>query len=100
MLRPISKTRISSCPKLKDLSSSQLESQVIFSLDVVSLYTNVNTQEAFDISAELLRNTNRRSVWGIPMDSILEILAFILRANTFHITDAAFYNQVRGLAIG
>ena len=85
--------------QLKAVSPSQLQNKMVFSLDVVSLYTNVQAQEALDISSELLRNKYRDSIWGIPVDSIIEILFFVLRSTSFHF-DGVFFNQIRGLAMG
>ncbi len=85
--------------RMKALSPSQLKNKLILSLDVVSLYTNVHAQEALDISSEILKAKYRTSVWGISVDSILNILSFILRANSFHF-EGTCYNQKRGLAMG
>ena len=85
--------------KLKAIPAEQLAGKTPISLDVVSLYTNVNVQEAMEVINRLLRNKFQEAIWGIPIDSIMEILSYLLRNNSFHF-DGAFFNQVRGLAMG
>ena len=85
--------------RLGALSPNQLTGKMPISLDVVSLYTNIDTQEAMTIISQLLRRKFHHSVWGISIDVILDILSFILRNNSFHYENR-FFRQIRGLAMG
>lgn len=85
--------------RLKAIPAEQLRGKIPISLDVVSLYTNVNTQEAISVTDTLLRTKYGQQVWGIPVDLIIDILTFILRNNCFHF-NGMFFKQTRGLAMG
>ena len=85
--------------QLKSIPPEHLNGKTVISLDVVSLYTNVNSQEAITIMNDLLKNKYKQSVWGIPIELIMDILTYILQHNSFHF-DGLFFNQIRGLAMG
>ena len=85
--------------RLKSIPSEHLNGKTMISLDVVSLYTNVDIQEALIIMKNLFLFKYGQSIWGIPMVKIMDILTYILTHNSFHF-NGSFFNQVRGLGMG
>ena len=64
---------------LQNIPADQLKDKSIISLDLVSCYTNVDCQETISVINQLLRNKYRTKIWGITIDSLLDILTFILQ---------------------
>ncbi|EYB93810.1 hypothetical protein Y032_0178g645 [Ancylostoma ceylanicum] len=70
------------------------------SFDAVSLYTNVNNDEAVHAILELLsRHQNEVHTFGLKDDDLRELLVATLACNIFQF-DGEFYAQKRGLAMG
>ena len=80
---------------------SQVSSDcIIASFDVVSLYTNIPNDRAVDIIMELLQeHAASTNLHGFTRVNIYYLLHAILSANLFTFA-GAFYQQVRGLAMG
>ena len=85
--------------KIKSLPKYQMLNKMIISLDVVSLYTNVDIQETVSIVTDILASKFKDHIWKISIDSIIDILTYILKNNSFHYENK-FYRQSRGLAMG
>ncbi|EYC24834.1 hypothetical protein Y032_0013g2128 [Ancylostoma ceylanicum] len=70
------------------------------SFDAVSLYTNINNDEAIDAVLDLLRrHHNEIHTFGLGEDDLRELLVTTLSCNIFQF-DGEFYRQKRGLAMG
>ncbi len=85
--------------KLSSVPAEKMKGKTAISLDVVSLYTNVNAQDSIRITIELLKRKYGDSVWGISIEAFEDILTFILCNNCFHF-NGSFFKQIRGLAMG
>jgi len=84
--------------QLKNKPVDELSSSSPFSLDVVSMYTNVNIDEAVGIAIEYLAQ-HKIPLYGLHIENIQELLNFILKNNFFEF-QGQFYLQHRGLAMG
>ena len=84
--------------KIHAIDTEELKGQVPVSFDVVSLYTNVNTNEAIDTALEYCRRS-RVYLYGLRLEDIWELLHLLLDNNVFEY-EGLFYQQIRGLAMG
>jgi len=84
--------------QLKNRPKDVLSSASPFSLDVVSMYTNVDIDEAVGIATEYLAE-HKIYLYGLHRDNIHELLIFILK-NNFFAFQGQYYLQHRGLAMG
>ncbi|EYB86176.1 hypothetical protein Y032_0283g1298 [Ancylostoma ceylanicum] len=70
------------------------------SFDAVSLYTNINNDEAIEAVLDLLqRHQDEIHTFGLRKDDLRELLVATLACNIFQF-DGEFYVQKRGLAMG
>ncbi|RCN46032.1 hypothetical protein ANCCAN_07979 [Ancylostoma caninum] len=83
------------------LNRSDLPENVCYaSFDAVSLYTNIDNDEAIDAVLDLLqRHHNEVHTFGLTGDDLRELLVATLSCNIFQF-DGNFYRQKRGLAMG
>ena len=84
--------------KIHAIDTEELKGLVPVSFDVVSLYTNVNTNEAIDTALEHCRRS-RIYLYGLRLEDIWELLHLLLDNNVFEY-EGLFYQQIRGLAMG
>ena len=84
--------------KIHAIDTEELKGPVPVSFDVVSLYTNVNTNEAIDTALEYCRRS-RIYLYGLRLEDIWELLHLLLDNNVFEY-EGLFYQQIRGLAMG
>ena len=83
---------------LQRFDNKQLKGQIPISLDVVSLYTNIDTNEAIDTA---LHYTNKYEIhtFGLQTQDLYTLLHLILDNNVF-LYENNYYRQTRGLAMG
>ena len=84
--------------KIHAIDTEDLKGLVPVKFDVVSLYTNVNTNEAIDTALEYCRRS-RIYLYGLCLEDIWELL-HLLPANNVFEYEGLFYQQIRGLAMG
>ena len=84
--------------KIHAIDTEELKGQVPVSFDVVSLYTNVNTNEAIDTALEYCRRS-QIYLYSLRLEDIWELLHLLLDNNVFEY-EGRFYQQIRGLAMG
>ena len=68
------------------------------SFDVVSLYTNIDMEEAINTSLEYARGY-KLCPHGLNMEDLWELLHLILDNNVFRY-QKTYFKQIRGLAMG
>ena len=76
-----------------------LRDQIPVSFDVISLYTNINTEEAIDTTLQYV-NRHRLYLHGLESCDLWELMHLILDNNIFQYRNLGFYQQIRGLAMG
>jgi len=87
------------CKRLSSLtSSSKVEYNYPFSLDVVSLYTSIPPKEAIEVARRCMQNRSYLC-YGMDHDDVCKLLDAVL-ANNYFIFDDITYRQVHGLAMG
>ena len=69
------------------------------SFDVVSLYTNVDTEEAITTTLEYIMKY-KLNCFGLKTGDIWVLLHTLLDNNVFAYEDVGYFKQVRGLAMG
>ena len=69
------------------------------SFDVVSLYTNININEAVETTLEYTRKYDLY-LFGLETSDLFELLHLLLDNSIFAYNDVGFYKQIRGLAMG
>ena len=68
------------------------------SFDVVSLYTNVGTEEAIETTLQYVNKYNMY-LYGLSASDLWELLHLLLDNNVF-MFDKSIFKQIRGLAMG
>ena len=84
--------------RFDSIESSHLEGMVPVSFDVVSLYTNIDMEEAINTSLEYARGY-KLCLHGLKMEDLWELLHLILDNNVFRY-QKTYFKQIRGLAMG
>jgi len=84
--------------ELKEMGPNTLSSSSPYSFDVVSMYTNVDTNEAVEVAIDCL-TTQKIPLYGLHRENIKELLTFVLNNNFFTFQNR-FFLQHRGLAMG
>ena len=105
ILRPIIKTVDAHLKNTQDLldrfkkvPKDQLKGLMPVSYDVVSLYTNIDADEAIETTLVYARNM-KLYTYGLQMSELWELLHTLLDNNVFSY-NGNYYQQVRGLAMG
>ena len=80
------------------IEESKLSGTIPISFDVVSLYTNINVEEAIETSLEYALK-HKLNLYGLRTDELFELLHLILDNNIFEYANTPF-KQIRGLAMG
>ena len=77
---------------------TQLKGKIPISFDVVSLYTNINNDEAIETA---LQYTNKYHLYtyGLEASDLFELLHLLLDNNIFTYRNTT-YRQIRGLVMG
>ena len=83
---------------LQQLTQAEMANTTPFSLDIVSMYTNIPVDEGIAIITSYLRE-NKCNLYGLQIDNIHELLFFILHHNIFTFANQ-YYHQYSGLAMG
>ena len=81
-----------------NIDKQQLKGQIPISFDVVSLYTNIDNDEAIDTALQYT-NKYELNTYGLKTDDLF-ILLHLLLDNIFSYEDIGIYRQIRGLAMG
>ena len=85
--------------KIKDLkipSTTNTKSIYLVSMDVASLYPNIDHTEGIDACKDHL---NKRKNKYIPTDIIIKLIKIILTSNTMNFL-GRFYHQIKGVTMG
>ena len=84
---------------LESIDQQRLAGKIPVSFDVISLYTNVDTEEAI---ATALEYTLKYKLFthGLQNSDLWELLHLVLDNNIFAYENTGFYKQIRGLAMG
>ena len=85
--------RFMECPR------SKLEGMIPISFDVISLYTNIDIEEAISTALQYVRKHNTY-LYGLTTGDLNELLHLILENNVFEYTGHGVFKQTRGLAMG
>ena len=85
--------RFHNCP------SSTLEGLIPVSFDVVSLYTNIDIEEAISTALQYSRKYNIH-LYGLSCQDLNELLHLLLENNIFEYPGHGVFQQIRGFAIG
>ena len=106
LLKPLLKkvdAHISSTAKLierfKECPQSKLKEMIPISFDVISLYTNIDVEEAISTALQYTRKHDIH-LYGLTTGDLNELLHLILENNIFEYTGHGFFKQIRGLAMG
>ena len=67
---------------LASIKKEDLKGMIPVSFDVVSLYTNIMTEEAIDTTLEYIKSSNLY-LYGLEMQDICELLHLLLDNNVF-----------------
>ena len=78
---------------------STLKGMIPVSFDVVSLYTNVDVEEAIITTLEYITKYEPY-LYGLTVEDINELLHLLLENNVFEYPENGFFKQIRGLAMG
>ena len=73
--------------------------KVIFAFDVVSLYTNINTEEAINTALHYAVK-HKLELHGLEPPHISQLLHLLLNNNVFEYPRSGFFHQIGGLAMG
>ena len=84
--------------RLTAIDKEHLRGQIPISFDVISLYTNINTEEATTTTLEYVRKHNI-NLHGLQTHDLFELLDLVLNNNVFQF-QTNYYKQIRGLAMG
>ena len=82
-----------------NIDKQQLKGQIPISFDVVSLYTNIDNDEAIDTALQYT-NKYELNTYGLKTDDLFILLHLLLDNNIFSYEDIGIYRQIRGLAMG
>ena len=84
--------------RFTDTDKTQLKGKIPISFNVVSLYTNINNDEAIETA---LQYTNKYHLYtyGLEARDLFELLHLLLDNNIFTYRNTT-YRQIRGLAMG
>ena len=84
--------------RFTDTDKTQLKGKIPISFDVVSLYTNINNDEAIETA---LQYTNKYHLYTYELEArnLYELLHLLLDNNIFTYRNTT-YRQIRGLAMG
>ena len=77
-------------------NTSKINDSFLVTMDVSSLYPNIDHGEGIAACREALE---RRTSKSVPSDVIADLIAFILKSNTLSF-DGKFYHQIKGTAMG
>ena len=77
-------------------NTSKINDSFLVTMDVSSLYPNIDHGEGIAAGREALE---RRTSKSVPSDVIADLIAFILKSNTLSF-DGKFYHQIKGTAMG
>ena len=85
--------------RFHNTDKKQLKGKIPISFDVVSLYTNIDTDEAIDTA---LQYTNKYGLhtYGLLTQDLFILLHLLLDNNIFTYDTSGLYKQIRGLAMG
>ena len=84
--------------RFRTTPEDELRSKLPVSFDVISLYTNINAEEAIETTLEYIRSS-KLYLYGLHTEDIYELLHLLLDNNVFAY-EGHFYKQTRGLAMG
>ena len=84
--------------RFNDIDRNALKGMIPISFDVVSLYTNIDTDEAIDTALNYATKHNLH-LHGLETYDLLDLLHLLLDNNVFTY-DNCYYKQIRGLAMG
>ena len=84
---------------MEKIDAVQLTGMIPVSFDVVSLYTNVDTEEAITTTLEYIMKY-KLNCFGLKTGDIWVLLHTLLDNNVFAYEDVGYFKQVRGLAMG
>ena len=86
---------------MEKVDSDQLAGMIPVSFDFVSLYTNVDTEEAKAITTALEYIIKyKMNCFGLNTGDIWVLLYTLLDNNVFAYEDVGYFQQIRGLAMG
>ena len=85
--------------RFTDTTKDRLKNKIPISFDVISLYTNINTNEAIDTA---LQYTNKYKLYtyGLETHDLYLLLHLLLDNNIFEYKNLGYFRQIRGLAMG
>lgn len=84
--------------RFNDIDKDQLKGKIPVSFDVVSLYTNIDVNEAIDTTLRYAQ-LHKLNLYGLELTDLLDLLHLLLDNNVFTY-NACTYKQIRGLAMG
>ena len=100
-LKPIAQNQPSYIQDTKDFINKTRElkivdSDLLVTMDVISLYTNIDQEEGKNTCEDFL---NLRSYISIPTNFIVKLISIILHSNTMFF-NGKFFHQIKGTAMG
>ena len=85
---------------VEEIKEMKLEKdECITSYDVVALFTSIPIPSALEVMKKLEEDTELQKRTILPVDNILELLAFCLN-NTYFVFQGTYYEQKKGAAMG
>ena len=85
--------------RFEAIAPEDLINKIPVSFDVVSLYTNIDTEEAIDTTLQYTIK-HQLDLCGLETSDIHDLLHLLLDNNVFQYENHGYYQQVRGLAMG
>ncbi len=85
--------------RFNNTDRQQLQGKIPVSFDVISLYTNIDTNEAIDTALQYAIKYNI-NLYGLLTYDLFELLHLLLDNNIFAYENTHYYKQTRGLAMG
>ena len=85
--------------RFQECRQSTLKGMIPISLDVVSLYTNININEAISTTLQCIQ-TSDITLYGLTTGDINDLLHLLLENNVFEYPGHGYFKQIRGLAMG
>ena len=93
------KSTVDLISRFNAIDKDALRGKIPVSFDVVSLYTNINTEEAINTTLEYMVKYEIHK-YGLLTEDVWELLHLLLDNNVLSYADLGYYQQIRGLAMG
>ena len=85
--------------KFEECPRVALRGKIPISFDVISLYTNIDVEEAISTTLQYIQR-HKTYLYGLTSCDINELLHLLLENNIFEYPGHGFFKQIRGLAMG